>query len=329
MGVVGGVRLRYRFAHRKMPSPVELFSQALRRRDPLRADRRTDALRLLDGVGDGAGFDGLFIDDFAGRWMVNTARPGQQPPEWLRALPAADAPVSMYWKALDSRDQRPPLHWAGAPVGEPFTAREHGISYRIDFGAGYSQGIFLDQRDNRLALRGRVRPGGAVLNCFAYTCAFSVVAAMAGARTASVDLSRRSLDWGRENFRLNGLDTSAEAGHDFLAGDTFEWLRRFARQGRRFDGVVLDPPTFSRDRRGKVFRVEDDFGALVGLAAALLAPGGWMLCSTNARTLTAASFRRRIADGLPGGPSAWRLEPAPMPPDFTGEHYLQTVWVLG
>lgn len=312
----------------KVPSPIELFSQALRRRDPLRADGATDCLRLLDGAGDGAAFDGLFIDDFAGRWLVQTARPGQRPPEWLRDVAGFS---SIHWKQLDSRDahQRPPTHWAGAPVTEPFIAREHGLAYRIDLQGGYSQGIFLDQRGNRLALRGRVRPGGAVLNCFAYTCAFSVAAAAAGARTASVDLSRRSLDWGKENFALNGLGTSSSAtggGHEFLAGDVFEWLRRLARQGRRFDGVVLDPPTFSRDRKGKVFRVEEDFGALAGLAAPLLAPGGWMLCSSNARTLTAATFRRTLAGGLPGGADAWRLDPAPMPPDFTGTHYLQAVW---
>ncbi len=282
-------------------------------------------VRLLDGTGDGAGFDGLFIDDFAGRWMVQTSHPGQRPPEWLRDV-AGPAPASIYWKPLDARDQRPPVHWAGEPVDAPFTARENGLFYRIDFQAGYSQGIFLDQRDNRLALRGRMRPGGAVLNCFAYTCAFSVAAAAAGARTASVDLSRRSLDWGKENFRLNGLDP--DAGHDFLAGDTFEWMRRLARQGRRFDGVVLDPPTFSRDRKGKVFRVEDDLGVLVSLAAPLLVPGGWMLCSSNARTLTADGFRRTVAGGLPGGGTGWRLERAPMPPDFTGAHYLQAVWAF-
>ncbi len=311
-----------------MPSPAELFSLAHRRRDPLRADGATDCLRLLDGTGDGAAFDGLFIDDFAGRWLVQTARPGQRPPDWLRDV---TGPASIYWKPLDSRDshQRPPVHWAGATVDAPFIGRENGLGFRLDFQAGYSQGIFLDQRDNRLALRQRVaaKPGGAVLNLFAYTCAFSVAAAAGGATTASVDLSRRSLDWGRENFRLNGLDPSPGAGHEFFAGDAFETLRRFARQGRRFDGVVLDPPTFSRDRKGKVFRVEEDLGALVALAAPLLASGGWTLCSSNARTLTAATFRRKIADGLPGGAGAWQIDPAPMPPDFTGEHYLQAAWV--
>ena len=193
--------------------------------------------------------------------------------------------------ALGRRVGQRAIHRAGKRVGVPYRLPARAIR----------RAFFLDQRDNRRALRARVRPGVKVLNCFAYTCAFSVAAAAAGARTVSVDLSRRSLDWGKENFRLNGLDPAADAGHDFLAGDVFEWLRRLARQGRRFGGVVLDPPTFSRDRKGRVFRVEDDFGALVALAAALLVPGGWMLCSTNARTLTAAGFRRAVMDGLPVG----------------------------
>ena len=161
-------------------------------------------------------------------------------------------------------------------------------------------------------------------NCFAYTCAFSVAAAAGGARTTSVDLSRRSLDWGRENFRLNDLDPAA--GHEFFAGDVFDHLRRFGKQRRRFDAVLLDPPTFSRDRKGRVFRVEDDFGTLAALAVPLLAPGGVLLCSSNARTFTATGFRRMILSALPKTPGGWQLDPAPMPPDFTGEHYLQAGW---
>ncbi len=310
-----------------MTHPPPDFLRALRRRDALRADGATDALRLLDGAGDGAAFVGLFIDDFAGRWLVQTTGPGQTPPDFLRALPAADRPRSIYWKRLDSRDQhqQPPVHWTGEPVPEPFAVLENGLRYRIDFQGGYSQGIFLDQRGNRLALRQGMRPGTALLNCFAYTCAFSVAAAAGGARTTSVDLSRRSLDWGQENFRLNGLDPAA--GHEFFAGDVFDHLRRFGRQGRRFDAVALDPPTFSRDRQGRVFRAEDDFGELAALAALLLAPGGRMLCSSNARRLTTPGFRRTILSALPPDPGGWQLDPAPMPPDFTGEHYLQAGWL--
>ena len=310
-----------------MPSVPADFTRALHRREPLRVDGETDALRLLDGAGDGAAFAGLFIDDFAGRWLVQTTRPGQTPPDFLRALPGPHQPVSIYWKQLDSRGQhqQPPVHWAGEPVAEPFAVRENGLRYRIDFQGGYSQGIFLDQRGNRLALHQRLRPGASLLNCFAYTCAFSVAAAAGGARTTSVDLSRRSLDWGQENFRLNALDLST--GHEFFAGDVFDHLRRFQKQGRQFDAVVLDPPTFSRDRKGRVFRVEDDFGELAALAAPLLAPGGVLLCSSNARSLTTSGFRRMILNALPAGSNPWQMDPAPMPSDFTGEHYLQAWWV--
>ena len=309
-------------------SPPEEFLRALRRREPLRADGATDALRLLDGAGDGAAFDGLFIDDFAGRWLVGTSRPGQTPPEWLRTLTGAAAPRSIYWKRLDSRGehQQPPAFRAGEAVVAPFAVRENGLSYRIDFQNGYSQGIFLDQRGNRLALRRLLRPGTAVLNCFAYTCAFAVAAAAAGARTVSVDLSRSSLDWGRENFRLNGLDPDG-GRHEFRAGDVFEALRHRIKRGARFDAVVLDPPTFSRDRQGRVFRAEDDFGELAALASALLTPAGVMLCSSNSRRLTAEGFRRLVLSGLPAGGGTWRAESAPMPPDFTGAPYLQTLWV--
>ena len=314
-----------------MPSPPEDFLRALRRRDPLRADGQTDALRLLDGAGDGAAFDGLYLDDFAGRWLVQTSHPGQTPPTWLRDLPGSrrDAPRAIYWKRLDSRSehQQPPLPWAGEPEAL-FTVRENGLAYRVDFGGGYSQGIFLDQRDNRAELRRRVGEGATVLNCFAYTCAFSVAAAAAGAHTVSVDLSRRSLDWGKENFRLNGLNADSIGPHQFFADDVFEFLRRCERRGRRFQGVVLDPPTFSRDRRGRVFRVGDDFGELVRLAAPLLEPGGWLLCSANARGLTAEGFRRMIVGALPPGDSGapWHLETPPLPPDFTPAHALQVMW---
>jgi 23S rRNA (cytosine1962-C5)-methyltransferase len=303
-----------------MPDPLKAFAAACRRREPLRAGG-TDALRLLDGAGDGAEFSGLIIDDFAGRWLVQTS--GAEPPAWLRAV--TPAPASIYWKRLDPKDKGAATHWAGQPLEAPFTAQENALRYRIDFQAGYSQGLFLDQRANRLAVRQRASAGETLLNCFAYTCAFSVAAAAADARTISVDLSRRSLDWGRENFALNGIGTGEV--HEFLTGDVFDWLRRFGKQGRRFAGIVLDPPTFSRNRAGQVFRVEDDFGRLVELAAPLLASGGWMLCTTNQRSLSSGEFVRLIGGSLPST-CPWKISVAAMPADFTGEPYLQTVWAV-
>jgi 23S rRNA (cytosine1962-C5)-methyltransferase len=179
-----------------------------------------------------------------------------------------------------------------APVGPAlgrFPIRENGLTYLVNFGEGLSPGIFLDQRENRYRLLGA--KGKRVLNCFAYTCAFSVAAAKAGAATTSVDLSRNYLEWGKENFRANGLDLT---GHDFIFGDVFEWLKRFAKRGQTWDIVLLDPPTFSTTKKGRSFRAERDYLELAKLAATLVVPGGTLFCSTNQRTIAPAAFERTI-----------------------------------
>ena len=94
----------------------------------------------------------------------------------------------------------------------------------------------------------------------AYTCSFSVAAATVGAKTVSIDLSKKSLARGRENFALNRLPT---IGHQFIADDVMEVLPRLARKGEKFDVIILDPPTFSRSHRGKAFQVEQDFEKLL------------------------------------------------------------------
>ena len=104
------------------------------------------------------------------------------------------------------------------------------MSYGIDFGAGYSVGLFIDQRENRRFVRD-VTPR-TLLNCFAYTCSFSVVAASVGAKTVSIDLSKKSLERGRENFALNALRTD---DHRFVTDDVMEVLPRLARRGEKFD----------------------------------------------------------------------------------------------
>jgi 23S rRNA (cytosine1962-C5)-methyltransferase len=170
---------------------------------------------------------------------------------------------------------------------------------------------------------------GEVLNAFAYTCGFSVCAAKTGARTTSIDLSKRYLEWGRRNFTLNQLDAG---GHDFLYGDALGWLRRLRRKERRFDVILLDPPTFSQSRESGVFRAQKDYEGLVGAALPLLRGGGVLFASTNAADWPPEQFLAALARPLEAArrPILQRHY-APQPPDFpvarSEPAYLKTVWL--
>jgi 23S rRNA (cytosine1962-C5)-methyltransferase len=228
----------------------------------------------------------------------------------------------------------------GEEAPAEFQARENGVRYALRLGEGYSVGLFLDQRDNRRRfLTGHVAadfelfPGGTrgagVLNTFAYTCGFSVCAALGGARTTSLDLSRKYLDWGRRNFELNGLKPDE---HEFIHGDAMDWMRRLVKKGRRFDAVVLDPPTFSQSKRSGVFKADRNYGELVEAALPLLKSGGVMLASTNATELKPERFLGMARDAVQSANRRiLREHYVPQPPDFpvTREEpaHLKTVWL--
>jgi 23S rRNA (cytosine1962-C5)-methyltransferase len=168
-----------------------------------------------------------------------------------------------------------------------------------------------------------------VLNIFAYTCGFSVCAAKAGAHTTSLDLSRKHLDWGQRNFRLNRLDP---AQHDFIFGDAFDWLRRLARKRRLFDVVLLDPPTFSQSKQSGVFRAEKDYGKLVAAALPLLKPKGILFASTNAADWPPEQFNAAVESPVEtAGRKTLQKHYVPQPPDFPISRaepgYLKTVWL--
>ncbi|HXX43056.1 MAG TPA: class I SAM-dependent methyltransferase [Chthoniobacterales bacterium] len=165
------------------------------------------------------------------------------------------------------------------------TVTERRLKFGIDFAAGYSVGLFIDQRENRAVVR-ELAPRR-LLNCFAFTCSFSVAAASAGTQTVNVDLSKKWLARGRENFRLNGLSTN---GHRFIEDDVRPFLRRLARRSEKFDVIILDPPTFSRAPGGKAFRVEHDFADLLLGALELTIGGAQILLSTNCATLDTRSL---------------------------------------
>jgi len=307
----------------------------------------TNAFRLIHGSGDG--HPGWYVDRLGDFLLSQAVRPleAAQQQELMRLmklfrLNGAHHKILSRQIGGTAATGISPQPALGEVAPERFEVRENGARFELSFNEGYSTGLFLDQRDNRRRLlTGHIATdfvlpsppaeGGRpeILNVFAYTCGFSVCAARAGAKTTSLDLSKKYLDWGRRNFELNGLDPAA---HDFIYGDAFDWLRRLAGKKRGFDAVILDPPTFSRSKEGGVFRVEKDWNRLIGAALPILKPGGVLLVSSNAADWPPEKFIRdtELATRA-AGRKILQQHYCAQPPDFPINRaepaYLKTAWL--
>ena len=309
----------------------------------------TNACRLVHGASDG--WPGWYVERL-GEFLLSQSERPLMPTQraMLARLAESFGARAAYHKLLTrtagraARAEASPQLVFGTPAPERFTVRENGIQFELSFAEGYSVGLFLDQRDNRRRLLTRhvgagfplVLPSSAgqqspceVLNAFAYTCGFSVCAAKAGARTTSLDLSRKWLEWGQRNFALNQLDPAA---HEFLHGDALDWLRRLGKKGRQFDAVLLDPPTFSQSKEGGVFRAEKDYGRLVGAALRVLRRGGVLFASTNAAGVRAEDFLSAAEQAIRAADRRiLQRHYVPQPPDFpiarAEPAHLKTVWL--
>jgi 23S rRNA (cytosine1962-C5)-methyltransferase len=250
--------------------------------------------------------------------------------EALAGLPAWEAETGLAHRRifgkfipLKNDDRVSPVLIEGDPnLPLETTVTEAGMRFGLDFAAGYSAGLFIDQRANRAFVR---RSGvRRLLNTFAYTCSFSVAAAMAGAETVSVDLSKKSVDRGRANFALNGLD---QAPHHFIADDVLDVLPRLARRHETFDCIILDPPTFSRGNKGRRFQVEKDLETLFQAALEVAAPQAHILLSTNCTRLARPDLERlaRFALKLERRAGTFHTEPSLL--DVPSEAGAQTLWV--
>lgn len=260
-----------------------LLEAALERRAPLAVRSDLTAYRLLNGAAEGA--PRLAVDrygdvavvhadsyDVLARWHDVLRDVVRLPTAYAKVHPAQASRLTTEERSALAPEQ--PL-W-GAPR-ESVEVVEHGARYVIRPAAGLSVGLFLDMRDVRDWLH-RNSAGKRVLNLFGYTCAFGVRGVLGGAaRVLNIDISRSNLDWGRENYQLNGLATDQ---HDFVYGEAMNWLSRLARRDEVFDLVVLDPPSFSTTRH-MAFSVQKDYVRLATLGARVVAPAGILLAATN------------------------------------------------
>lgn len=309
-------------------NPIDCFERALAARQALLDDPRSNVCRIFNAAADG--IPGLVIEKFGdvliaqlheGRPRLTESQTRNLCAHAQRRLNARAVYRKVFAqdrsKALPAlnKPHTDPTPWLGKPVEAEITILENGIRFLIHPYDGYSVGLFLEHRDNRRRLRD-LAAGRAVLNAFAYTCAFSVATALGTAATTSVDVSRKYLEWGKRNFAANGLDLNP---HSFICSDIFDYYRRAKRQGRRFDLIILDPPTFGRAKRSKqTFVLADDLEKLVAGAVELLNPDGDILLATNHRGTSRRRLETTLVSASATRPRTIVARPR-LPLDFRGD----------
>ena len=290
-----------------------LFRQAKEKRKAYYQDELTTAFRLFNQEGDG--FGGLTVDlygDYAVFSWYNSYvyQIRQTISEAFRQVfpEVLGAYEKIRFKGLDYES----AHVYGQEAPKFFTVLENGVLYQVFMNDGLMTGIFLDQHEVRGSLVDGLAMGKSLLNMFSYTAAFSVAAAMGGAsQTTSVDLAKRSRELSQAHFQANGLSTD---NHRFIVMDVFEYFKYAKRKALTYDVIVLDPPSFARNKK-QTFSVAKDYHKLISQSLEILNPGGIIIASTNAANVSRQKFTEQIDKGF-AGRSYQILNKYGLPADF-------------
>jgi len=300
----------------------------------------TTAYRLVNGEGDG--LPGLVVDRYGDYLLLQLYCSGWRPHLGLvvQVLQELLEPAGIYEKTRprNTRELEAVSDnkiygrlLTGTPAPKLLPVRENGLTFLVSLEQGLNTGLFLDQRLHRRTLMTRVA-GKRLLNLFAYTGAFSVAAAAAGARhVTSVDASPYYTDWARENFGANRLNPKQ---HVFLVGDCLVALADLQRRSQAFDIVLMDPPSFSTTAKSR-FTTRGGTSDLVAAALPLLSDGGMLIASSNHQKVDVADYLKELRRGalqaecdlqviaLGGQP-----EDFPYPVTFPEGRYLKSVVCL-
>ena len=290
-----------------------LFRRAKEKRSAYYQDDLTTAFRLFNQEGDG--FGGLTVDlygDYAVFSWYNSYvyQIRQTISEAFRQVfpEVLGAYEKIRFKGLDYES----AHVYGQEAPDFFTVLENGVLYQVFMNDGLMTGIFLDQHEVRGSLVDGLAMGKSLLNMFSYTAAFSVAAAMGGAnQTTSVDLAKRSRELSQAHFQANGISTD---DHRFVVMDVFEYFKYAKRKGLTYDVIVLDPPSFARNKK-QTFSVAKDYHKLISQSLEILNPGGIIIASTNAANVSRQKFTEQIDKGF-AGRSYQILNKYGLPADF-------------
>ncbi|WEV44850.1 class I SAM-dependent rRNA methyltransferase [Streptococcaceae bacterium ESL0687] len=291
----------------------EIFTRAKAKRSHYYRDELTTAFRLFNQDGDN--FGGLTVDLYNDFALFSWYNPFiySQKELIVKAFKEVFPELSGAYEKLRFK---PASHESAHLYGEQkegkFTILENGVSYSVFLDDGLMTGIFLDQHEVRNQLVEGFAAGLDVLNTFSYTAAFSVAAAAGGARsTASVDLAKRSIELSGDNFLANGFSLD---DNKFVVMDIFEYFKYAKRHNLKFDVIILDPPSFARNKK-QVFSVAKDYHKLISESLSLLNKGGKIIASTNAQNLSSKKFEEQLQLGF-GSKNFKILEKMSLPADF-------------
>lgn len=229
----------------------------------------------------------LAIDFYAGRFCVHyfaRSCDSEEPsPELMhdteKALSIVFGTESevIFWRTRKKRKETRQYEKLGESK-DFFTVFEYGVKFWVNLVDYLDTGLFLDHRETRQIVKAASQ-GKRLLNLFAYTCSFSVHAAIGGAAyTKSVDMSNTYTEWGRDNFLLNDISLK---NHEVIRADCLKFLDQ---EIQKYDVIVIDPPTISRSKKmDQLFDIQEDYVLLISKALRLLSKGGVIFFSTNSR----------------------------------------------
>lgn len=256
--------------------------------------QRDECLRLIE-------FEcpGIQLDLLGSQCWLNWFREQEPKPRdlerWSLVARILGKPINIQMRWNRGARQGPAPKWTSQSFLPLWTARENQVLYEFRLDSGESHGLFLDQRDNRKKIAELSR-GHSLLNLFAYTGGFGVAAALNGAKAiTTVDLSGAAIDWAKHNFSLNNI--APECQLEFFTADSFFFLERAKKKGRKWDVIVCDPPIFSRGER--VFKIEKNWLELIDLCRAVLSPKGTLFLSTHFEQWTADPMIRGLKKKWP------------------------------
>jgi 23S rRNA (cytosine1962-C5)-methyltransferase len=285
------------FTHNEEDLDREFFrtrlEKAKKRRDSLALD--SDAMRLVFSEADG--LPGLIADQYGECIVVQFLTLGldKRKDSMTSLLSEVFSPSSIYERSdVRAREHEGLERVKGELRGRlpnPLEAHMGGLRFRVDAPGGQKTGLFLDQRENAI-LAGSWMAGREVLDCFSYAGSFGLQAAHHGAEHVTfVEISDEAVEYTRRNIELNGFDRKT----DIILSNAFDILKEYDRDGRTFDAVILDPPSFTRSKKS-LEGAKRGYKEINLRALRILRPGGILITCTCSQHLTHDLFEDIIRE---------------------------------